>query len=111
MLYKGYSIQIWKSEWIDKKINGEYYSLHSSYYRDMRNPDKDYKYIAIIEEVNPARSFEIWEGSTPRIVIDLARFSIDLRLVNCQRWDVEERFRIYNQKCLKHRLEMLSKNT
>ena len=96
MLYKGYSIKIWKSEWIGRMINGEYYSLHSYYYHDMRTPGQDNNYIAIIDEVNPRRSCEFWGGSTPRIAIDLAKFSIDLRLVNYRRWDVEERFRKYN---------------
>jgi hypothetical protein len=111
MLYKGYSIRIWKTEWIGRLINGEYFSLHPYCYHDMRMFDKDNKYIAIIDKVNPYRSFQIWGGSTPRIAIDLAKFSINLNLVNYRRWNVEERFRKYNQKCLKHRLEMLSKNT
>jgi hypothetical protein len=111
MLYKGYSIRIWKSEWIDRRINGEYYWLDSCYYHDMRTPSQNHKYIAIINQIKPYRGYQLWGGSTPKIVIDLAKFSIDLTLVNHQRWDVEERFRRYNQKCLKHRLEELSTST
>ncbi len=111
MLHKGYSIQIWKSEWIGKIIYGQYYSLQAYCYRDMRTTGQNDKYIAIIEQVNPSRSWEIWGGSTPRIALDIAKFSIDLKLANDRRWDVEGRFREYNQKCLKHRLEKLSKNT
>jgi hypothetical protein len=91
-------------------INGENFSLHSYCFNDRRTPGQDNKYIAIIEEVKPRRGYEIWGSSTPRIAIDLAKFSIDLRIVNYRRWDVEESFREYNQKCLEHRLRQLSKN-
>lgn len=101
MLYKGHSIKIWKSEWIGRIINGEYYSFHAYYYHDMRTPGRHHKYIAIVDEVNPRHGCQIWGGSTPKIVIDLAEFSIDLKLSNCRRWDVEEQFRRQNEKCLK----------
>lgn len=105
MLYKGCSIQIWKSEWIGSRISGEYYSLDTYYYRDLRTPEQQSKYIAIVDEVNPRRGCQVWGGSTPLIAIDLAKFSIDLRLSNYRRRDVEERFRRHNEKCLKDPLE------
>ncbi len=77
----------------------------------MRTTGQNDKYIAIIEQINPRRCYEIWGGSTPRIALDLAKFSIDLKLANDRRWDVEGRFKEYNQKCLKRRLVELSKNT
>lgn len=111
MLHKGHSIEAWKSEWIDRIINGENYSLHKYYYHDLRTPGQHHKYIATIDEVNPRHGYQIWGGSTPKIVIDLAKFSIDLKLANYRRWDIEKRFKTYNQKCLKQRLEKLSRNT
>jgi len=101
MLYKGHSIEIWKSEWIDKRIDGVWYSLHSYCYLDRRWPTKDCKYIAIVDEINPQRTCEIWGGSSPAIALDLARFSIDLKLSNRQRWDVaeeEKKWKAYNLK-------------
>ncbi|MEG4516495.1 MULTISPECIES: hypothetical protein [unclassified Microcoleus] len=111
MLYKGYSIEIWKSEWIGKRISGLWYCLNGYSYREIDKWATKYKYVALVDEINTQRSQEIWGGSTPLIALDLAKFSIDLNLANYERWDVEERFRRYNQKCLKQRLEKLSVNT
>ncbi len=110
MLYKGYSIQIWKSEWIDKWIGGEYHHLGCEYL-DARMPGQNNKYIALLDRLNPRRSYKILGGSTPKIAMDLAKFTIDLDESNSQRFDIMERYRIYNQKCLKKRLEKLSGNT
>ncbi|MEG4271044.1 hypothetical protein [Microcoleus sp. M2_B4] len=111
MLYKGHSIVIWKSEWVGRVICGEYYILHSSYYHDMRGRGEDNKYIAIIDEINPQRGCQIWGGSTPKIALDLARFAIHLKLTNHRRWDVEQRFRGSDTKCLREYYAKLSGNT
>lgn len=111
MLYKGYSIEIWKSEWIGKRIDGLWYSLNGYSYREVDKWARKYKYVALVDEINPQRSREIWGGSTPLIALDLAKFSIDLELTNRQRWDVaerEKRWKAYNSK---QNLKRLSKNT
>lgn len=111
MLYKGYSIKIWKSEWIDRIINGEYYSLYSYDYQDMRARGEDNKYIAMVNEINPRRGCQLWGGSTPKIALELAKFSIDLRLVNHRRWDVDQRFKRADTKCLREYWQKLLGNT
>lgn len=111
MLYKGYSIVVWKWEWVGRVIHGEYYTLHSSYYHDMRGRGEDNKYIAIVDEINPQRGCQIWGGSTPKIAVDLAKFSIDLNLVNHRRWDVDARYRRSDSKCLKDYFAKLLGNT
>jgi hypothetical protein len=85
MLYKGHLIKIWKSEWIDRIINGENYSLDTCFYYDTRTPGQYHKYVAIIDQVNPQHGYEIWGASTPLIALDLAKFSVDLKLAN-YRW-------------------------
>lgn len=104
MLYKNYSIKLWKSEWIGKRINGVWYSLNGYSYLDQREAVKSYRYIALVDQLNPRRAWEIRGASTPLIALDLARFSIDLHEFNWQRFDMLERYRIYDEKCLKERL-------
>lgn len=104
MLYKGYSIQIWKSEWIGKRIDGLWYSLNAYSYREIDRWATKYKYVALVDEINPLRSREIWGGSTPLIALDLAKFSIDLNLAQCRRWSFAER----EEKWEKHRLKLHS---
>ena len=111
MLHKGYSIKLWKSEWIGRRIDGLWYSLSGYSYLDRREEAKTYKYIALVCEINPLRSREIWGGSTPLIALDLAKFSIELRLANHRRWDIDERLRRTDSKCLKEYFAKLSKNT
>lgn len=111
MLYKGYSIQLWKSDWIGKRIDGLWYSLNGYSYLEIDKWATKYKYVALVNEICPLRSREIWGGSTPLIALDLAKFSIDLNLSNYRRWDVEELFSRHNEKCLKERLERRSENT
>jgi hypothetical protein len=84
MLHKGYSIKIWKSEWIGQRIDGVSYSLNGYCYREIDKWATKYKYVALVDEINPMRSREIWGGSTPLIALDLARFSIDLQVAQCQ---------------------------
>lgn len=111
MLYKGYSIEIWKSEWVDKIIDGVNYSLHAYCYLDRRTATQNHRYIAIVDEINPQRAREIWGGSTPLIALDCARFSIDLELRNRQRWDITEQTRRWHAYNLKQRSKRLSANT
>lgn len=108
MLYKNHQIVVWKTEWIGRRIHGEYYSLLAFCYLDRREPGQHYEYIAIIDEINPPRSCEIWGGSTPGIVIDLAKFSIDLEIAHCQRWTLEEREERWRAHHLKLRLNKRS---
>jgi hypothetical protein len=110
MLYKGYSIKIWKSEWEGKRIDGVTYSLNGYTYRDMREAAKSYKYMALVAEINPQRAREVWGGSTPLIALDLAKFSIDLTLSNAHRFDMMERVRNWDKKCLKERFGRQLKN-
>ncbi|MEG4070936.1 hypothetical protein QUA42_27025 [Microcoleus sp. Pol11C2] len=111
MLYKGYSIEIWKSEWIGKKINGLWYCLHGYSYLEVDKWATKYKYVALVDEINSQRSREIWGGSTPLIALDLAKFSIDLDLANYQRWTISEMESRWKKYRLKERLERLSGNT
>ncbi|MEG5108250.1 hypothetical protein QUB32_16525 [Microcoleus sp. AT8-A4] len=111
MLYKGYSIQIWKWEWVGRIISGTYYVIPISYYHDMRAPGESRKYIAIVDEINPQRCCQIWGGSTPKIVLDLAKFSIDLKLANHRRWDIDQRFKKADKECLRNYWQKLSGNT
>ena len=101
MLYKGYSIQIWQSEWIGKRIDGVWYLLNGYSYLEIDKWATKYKYVALVDEDNPRRSREIWGGSTPLIALDLAKFSIDLKLSNRQRWDIMERVRRWDAHNLK----------
>jgi hypothetical protein len=105
MLYKNYSIKLWKSEWVGRIIDGVNYSLTIYSFVGKDEAVKDNKYIALICEINPFRSVAIYGASTPLIALDLAKFSIDLLESNRQRFDMMERFRIYNQECLRQRLE------
>lgn len=89
MLYKGHLIEIWKSEYIGRVVSGQYYSASTFFYHDMRTPGQNYKYIARVDEINPQHGYQIWGGSTPLIVLDLAKFSIDLKLANYQHWDAK----------------------
>jgi len=104
MLYKGYSIRIWKSEWIEKRIDGVSYSLNGYSYREIDKWATRYKYVALVDEINPRHSREIWGGSTPLIALDLAKFSIDLELVQHRRWTFAER----EERWKTHRLKLHS---
>lgn len=112
MLYKNYQIKIWQSAWVDKRIDGVYYSLsaYSGYYK-YRDIIQNYKYIALIAECNPYRSFDCVGGSTPLIAIDLAKFTIDLQESNRERFDIMERVRAFDRKCLKESFEKQLENT
>ncbi|MEG4302202.1 hypothetical protein [Microcoleus sp. D3_18a_C4] len=59
MLYKGYSIQIWKSEWIGKYIDGLWYSLNGYSYREIDRWATKYKYVALVDEINPQQSRDL----------------------------------------------------
>lgn len=111
MLYKNYQIEIWKSEWEGKRIDGVWYRLNVYSFVGKDEAVRNNKYIALVSQVNPLHSFGIYGGSTPLIALDLAKFAIDLHESNWQRFDMMERFRLYNQKCLKQRLEKLSVDT
>jgi hypothetical protein len=91
MLYKDYQIELWKTEWIGKRLAGEWYCLDGYSYLEIDKWATRYKYIALVAEINPLRSREIWGGSTPKIALDLAKFSIDLQLAHCRRWTFAER--------------------
>jgi hypothetical protein len=98
VLHKNFSIRIWKSEWIGKRINGEWYSLNGYSYREIQEWATKYKYIALVDEINPQRSREIWGGSSALIALDLARFSIDLEMAQRQRWssiEMKERWKTH----------------
>jgi hypothetical protein len=113
MLYKGFSIRIWKTEWIEKRIGGEFYSLNGCYsYREIHEWAAKYNYVALVDEINPPRyAREIWGGSTPLIALDLAKFSIELELANRQRWTSAEMKERWKTHFLKLRLGKLSLNT
>jgi hypothetical protein len=111
MLYKGYSIETWKSEWEGKRIDGVTYSLNGYAYRDMRRSTKNHKYMALSTEINPPRGREVWGDSTPLIALDLAKFSIDLELSNRQRFDIKQKTRNFDKKYLKERFGYRVKNT
>ena len=104
MLYKGYSIQIWKSEWIGKQIDGVSYSLNGYSYREIDECATKYKYVALVDEINPRYSREIWGGATPLIALNLAKLSIELDLANYRRWTFAE----MEDKWKKHRLKLHS---
>ncbi|MEG4863659.1 MULTISPECIES: hypothetical protein [unclassified Microcoleus] len=110
MLYKGYSIRIWKSEWIGKRIDGLWYSLHGYSYREIDRWATKYKYVALVDETNPRLSREIWGGSTPLIALDLAKFSIDLNFTDCERWTFAEREERWKTHRLKLRSDKSSQN-
>jgi hypothetical protein len=101
MLYKGYCIRIWKSDWIGKQIDGLWYTLNGYSYREIDKWATKYNYVALVDEVNPWRSREIWGGSTPLIALDLAKFSIDLELAQRKKWTFAER----GERWKKHRLK------
>ncbi|MBE9164179.1 hypothetical protein [Tychonema sp. LEGE 06208] len=103
MLYKEYSIRLWKTEWEGKIIDGFFYSINGFAYRDTREAAKTYKYIALVVEEYPQRGGKLWGGSTPLIALDLAKFSIDLETSNRQRWDAREKMRIWDQRHLRER--------
>jgi hypothetical protein len=105
MLYKNYQIKLWKSEWIGKRIEGEWYCLNGFGYLEIDKWAKRHKYIALVDEINPQRAREIWGGSTPLIALDLAKFSIDLRESNRRSFDIMERVKAFDQKCLKENLK------
>lgn len=107
MLYKGYSIRLWRSEWIGRRINGERYSLNGYSYLEIDKWATKYKYIALIDGTNLRCSHEMWGGSTPLIALDLAKFSIDLNLADCQRWTFAERM----ERWKAHRLKLRSAKT
>lgn len=110
MLYRNHKIQIWKSEWVGRIIDGVNYSLNVYSFVGEDKIVKNNKYICLITRINPSRSFGIYGGSTPLIAFDLARFAIDLHEFNWQRFDMIEHYRIYNQKCLERSLKKQSKN-
>jgi len=90
MLYKNYEIEIWKTEWVDKIIHGVNYSLNIYNFCGERDAVKNHKYIALICEINPSRSFGIYGGSTPLIALDLAKFAIDLTGSNRRRIEAKK---------------------
>jgi hypothetical protein len=99
MLYQKYFIQIWKIDWVNKTIDGVYYSL-SAYnnFRDYRDLVEKYKYIALVWEDNPLKSRLCCGGSTPLIALDLAKFSRDLDECNRQRRRLKYCYLIVNKK-------------
>jgi hypothetical protein len=105
MLYKSYEIKIWKTEWVGKIIHGVNYSLNGYSFCGEEDVVKNHKYAALVWQINPSHSTGIYGGSTPLIALDLARFAIDLQESNRQRFDIMERLRIYDQKCLRQRSE------
>jgi hypothetical protein len=85
MLYKNYEIEIWKTEWVDRKIHGVNYSLNCYSFCSEEDAVKNHKYVALAWQINPSRSFGIYGGSTPLIALDLAKFAIDLAEGNRRR--------------------------
>ena len=79
MLDKKYFIQIWKSDWVNKTIDGVYYSL-SAYnnFRGYSDLVEKYKYLALVWEDNPLKSRLFCGGYTPLIALGLAKFSTEL---------------------------------
>jgi hypothetical protein len=98
MLYKGHSIKIWKSDWIGKQIDGQWYCLNGYSYHEVDRWATKCKYVALVDEINPRVSREIWGGSTALIALDLAKFSIDLNLANYERWDAHRNVQRQVQK-------------
>lgn len=90
MLYKNYEIKIWKTEWVDRRIHGVYYSLSAYSFCGKEDAVKKHKYIALAREINPLRSFGIYGGSTPLIALDLAKFAIDLAENNRRRVEAKK---------------------
>jgi hypothetical protein len=78
---------------------------------DKKQEVKNNKYITLVWKLNPPRFSGIYGGSTPKIALDLAKFAIELNEKNWQRFDMLERYKIYNEKCLKERLKKRSVNT
>jgi len=89
MLYKNYEIEIWKTEWVGRTVHGVNYSLNAYSFCGEENAVKNHKYVALIWQINPSRSFGIYRGSTPLIALNLAKFAIDLAENNMQR--IEEK--------------------
>jgi hypothetical protein len=77
MLYKDYCIIIWKTDWIGRKIGGEWYSLASHAWNASQEA-KSCKYIALFRRIDYS-CYGCAGGSTPLIALDLAKFSINLR--------------------------------
>jgi hypothetical protein len=111
MLYRNYQIELWKSDWVGRRINGEWYSLDVYSFVGKEAAIANNDYIALIQLINPPRSFGIYGGSTPKIALDLAKFAIDLHEFNWSRFsDMIERYNTYNKKCLEQRLKRRSEN-
>ena len=107
MLYKNYKIEIWKTEWVDKRIHGVNYSLDTYNFCGEKDAVKNHKYVALVRQVNPSRSFGIYGGSTPLIALDLAKFAIDLAENNRQRIEAKKKqIRERDEECLKKRLRL-----
>jgi len=77
MLYKDYCIQIWKSDWVGRRICGEWYQLDGHAW-NAAEVAKTSKYIALFRRIDYT-CYGCIGGLTPSIALDLAKFSIDLR--------------------------------
>jgi hypothetical protein len=105
MLYRNYQIKIWKTEWVGKTIHGVNYSLNHYSFCGEEDVVKNHKYAALIWRINPSHSVGIYGGSTPLIALDLAKFAIGLEESNTQRFDMIERVRNWDKKCLETSLK------
>lgn len=90
MLCKNHEVEIWKTEWVGRRIHNVYYSLNIHSFRSKKDEVKKHKYIALVCEINPSRSFGIYGGSAPLIALDLAKLAIDLTESNRRRIEAKK---------------------